>query len=197
MQVIDYGANAYVNVYLNGSLLIAYGPGNVTVSGMTNFDCIGIGPNISSYAIAFSEFIVADEDTRTFGLVTMAPSAAGDANAWTGLYSTIDETTLDDSDVVYVNTNDQDVQYNLVNFPAGTFGVKAVEVAARATKSSGSTPGTLKLGIKEASVNVDAGQTVTTGWATYLRLMQTDPIKAAAWLQSDMNSLQIDLQSAA
>lgn len=194
VQITNFGANATVKVYVNGILVITYN-GDVTVTGVASLDCLMIG---GANNMSASELIVADEDTRTFGLTTMAPSAAGDANAWTGLFSAINEITIDDSSVVYTNGNGNDVQYNLLDFPAGTFGVKAILVSARAGKSSGSTPGTLKLGIKTGgTINVDAGNTVTTAWQTFQRLMQTNPVTGLAWVQGDMNALQIDLQSAA
>lgn len=195
IQIISYGAAATVNVYLDGAFMLTY-TGDVTVSGVTELDSVFLYNFSPAYDTYFSGFIVADEDTRTFELVTYAPSAAGDANAWTGAYTTVDETTLDDSDVVYTNTPDLDVQYNLTATPAGTFAVKQVKVAARAAITAGASAATLELGVKTGgTINVDAGHALTTAWETQERYMATNPVTAGAWTTAELDALQINLQS--
>ena len=195
MQVINYGATATVNVYVDGVLVLTF-TGDVTVTGMTDMDCV-VFSFCQNANFFVSEVIVADEDTRAFSLVTMAGTGAGDTDAWTGAYTDCNPITINDANAVYTATAGLDEQFNITDLPSGTFSVKACLVAARAEKTSGSPIGTLKLGWKTGgTVNVDAGHSLTTAWACYERLALLNPVTATNWAQSDMNALQEEMQSA-
>lgn len=199
LQVDSYGATATVRLYVDGTLFIEYS-GDVTAGGATNLDGAVFRASSTStgYYWSYSEVILADEDTRLFSLATLAPSAAGDANAWTGDYTAIDEVTLDDSDVIYTDTADLDFLCALSDLPAGTFTVKAVRIAARAAMGASGISG-VKLGIKSGgTVDVDAAHTLTASWATPAieRLMAQNPVTANNWTTSEVDALQIALRSA-
>ena len=190
----NYGASATVTVYVNGNSILTFS-GNVAVSGVSNLDSAVLGPSSGNFYS--SEIIVADEDTRSFGLVTMAPNAAGTTNQWTGAFTNVNPTTINDANADFTNTAAQDQQYNLIDLPSGTFNIKAVKIAARAMHTSGSTATGVQLGVNSGgTVNVGSTQTLTTAFTTYERLMATNPVTSAAWAQSDMNPLQIDIRSA-
>ncbi len=203
MHVQSFGASAIVDIYIDGSNSASlHFEGDVTLSDMTNFDQVNVGPNAAgaaAYYFAVSEIIVTDnEDTRCWGLLTCAPNEAGDANAWTGGYANIDEVIQNPADVTYVNSNDQNAQFGLLPTPTGDFDIKAVVCKAKMTKHSGSTPGTLKLGIKTGgTVNVDSGTTATTAWQVAERVMATNPVTTNPWTEAEIDALQLNLQSAA
>jgi len=199
MHVANFGASATVNIYLSNNLVLTYS-GSTTISGVSNLDCVSLpGTNGGPYAY-LSEVIVTDTvDTRAMSLLTMAPNAAGDVNNWTtGTYANINPTAINDASVIAVNTTGQDFQANLIDLPAGSFGiVQAVKAAVRSEITAGAVPTSLKIGVKtNSTVNVDAGHAQTTAFLTYERLMPINPVTSAAWLASEMNPLQIDLQSA-
>jgi hypothetical protein len=195
MQVTNFGASSIVNVYVNNVLVIAYA-GSTTISGIASLDCVSLFTSGGNYWI--SECIVGTVDTRSMSLLTMAPNAAGDVNNWTtGTYANINPVTINDASVIAVNTTAQDFQANLIDLPAGTFSVNAVKAIARAEITAGSVPTSLKIGVKTGgTVNVDAGRALNAGFLPYERLMGINPVTAAGWLASDMNALQMDLQSA-
>jgi len=195
MQVTNLGATSIVNVYVANVLVIAYS-GSTTITGIANLDCVAVQTSGNQYYL--SEFIVGTADTRSMSLLTMAPNAAGDVNNWTtGTYANINPVTINDASVVAVNTTAQDFEANLIDLPAGTFSVNAVKAIARAEVTAGSVPTSLKIGVKTGgTVNVDAGRALSAGFLPYERLMTINPVTAAGWLASDMNALQMDLQSA-
>jgi hypothetical protein len=195
MQISNLGASSTVNVYVNNALVIAFS-GSTAITGIASLDCVAIYGTGGAYPT--SEFIVADADTRSMSLLTMAPNAAGDVNNWTtGTFANINPTTINDTSVIAVNTTAQDFEANLIDMPTGSFAIQAVKVAARAEVTAGSTPTSVKLGVKTGgTINVDAGHSLTAAFTTYERLMTTNPVTAAAWLASDMNALQMDLRSA-
>jgi hypothetical protein len=192
MQVENYGTDATVNVYLNGNLLITY-TGDVTVSGVSSLEAAALSAN-GANDWEVSEVIVADSDTRNLSLVTMAPTAAGTTDQWTGAYSGVNETTLSTASPNSSTTSGQDQQYELTALPSGTFSVLAVKISAYAETASSEN---LKLGFNSGgTVGVDGGQALTTAWATYESLFPQNPVTAAAWLLSAMDSLQLDMRSA-
>lgn len=197
LQISSYGASSTITLYLNGSSTadIAFS-GSSAITGVSNLDCASVAARQANGVV--SEVIIADSDTRTLALVTNAPNAAGDANNWTtGTYASINPTTINDANVIAVNTTTQDFQANLIDLPSGSFSVAAVKIAARAELTAGAVPTGLKLGVKSSgTVNVGSANTLTTAWVTYERLMLTNPVTAAAWTVSDINALQLDLQSA-
>jgi hypothetical protein len=198
LQVSSYGVSGTVTAYVNGTQVATY-TGDIRISGVSNFDTfIGYAPSANSICY-FSEVIIADEDPRTFILALQNPSAAGDATAWTGAYTDINETTLSDVTMAYVNSNAADAQFNLLDAPAGNYGVKAVVLSARACKSASSTPTKLALGIKSNStIDAGTGQALTTSWSTYQRILATNPTNSNAnFTITELNALQLNLRSVA
>jgi hypothetical protein len=195
MQIVNYGASSVVNLFINGALVISYS-GSTAISGVSNLDCVGLaGPNSNGNG-TMSEIIVADEDTRSFSLFVMAPTAAGTTDNWTGAVTTINGTSFSDASPNFTNTAAQDQQANITDPPTGIFGVKAVKIAARAAASVGSTPTKIKLGYNSGgSVAVGAAQTLTNSYTTYEQLDVTNPVTSAAWAFSDLAALQLDLRS--
>lgn len=195
--VTSYGATANLKVYVNGSATPSIDVSGVdlSVSGIADLNAVRI-LGLGNVFISISEIIVANEDTRTFSLVTHYPNEASGTLDWSGAYTTIDENAIADADLTNVNTNDKDAQYGISATPAGSFAVHAIKIAARATKTSDSTPTKLQLGLYDgATIDVDAGQTPTTGWATYERL--TAQINSAQITTAIMDSALLVLRSAA
>ncbi|PKN36600.1 MAG: hypothetical protein CVU62_13865 [Deltaproteobacteria bacterium HGW-Deltaproteobacteria-2] len=197
LQLIDYGATGTINVYANGVLVVTY-TGNLSVTGVSGFDCIMLGAyGTTNMNPVISEIIVADEDTRTMRLAKLVPTSDGTTTDMVGDYSAVDETTINDADGNYTDTAGKDQQFNVSDLPAGTFAIKAVKIACRACKTVDASIGKLALGYNSGgTVAVGADQTLTTAWATYESLNNTNPVTGNAWLQSEMNALQLNVRSA-
>jgi hypothetical protein len=198
IELINYGATATVNVYVNGNSTPALSfTGDVTVSGMTDTDCVIFGLPWDNYAFGFSEFIVDTRDTRAMTLFVQYGTAAGDTDDWTGAYSDCNPVTINDANAVYTATAAKDEQFDLNALPAGSFGVLACLIAARASITAGSPIETLKLGWHAYGfVGVDSGHTLSTSWDCYENLGQLSPFSGLPWTPGDISVLQEDLQSA-
>jgi len=198
LYVSNIAGTSDIKVYLNGVELIAHSE-DLSGLSISTVDCICLlaaGAGSGNWFV--SELIAASEDTRSFGLVTNYPNLAGDANAWTGAYTTVDEALLSDDDLMYVNSNDADAQLNLSPLPTGNFGIKAVVASARAVRSSGSTPTGIALGVKSGgSYDYGTKQNLAYGWDTYIRLMSTNPVTANPWTQAEVDALQLNLRTKA
>lgn len=194
MELVNYGENATVRLYVNGVCMLTY-TGDVSLAGVSFLDCVCLGP-VTNFSCFLSEIIVSSTDTRILSLKTYVPLAAGDTNTWTGAHTDIDETVISDADTVYVDSTAQDAQFNLSATPAGTFAVDAIRIVARACKTVDAAVGTVALGVKSGGiVDVDAGHALTTAWATYERLTPT--INGAQLTTALLDALQLNLRSAA
>ena len=197
VQLISYGATGTINVYANGVLAVTY-TGDLSVSGVSGFDCVMLGAVSTNSNPIVSEIIVSDTDTRNFpGLKTLAPTSDGTTTDWTGAYTEVDEATISDADVNYTDTADKDQAFNVSNMPTGSFVIGAVKIACRATKSEDASIGKIALGYYSGSTAVGDDQSLTTAWATYESLDLTNPVTGAAFQQSEMNDLQINVRSRA
>jgi hypothetical protein len=201
MQVVNYGASATVNVYINGILVITF-TGNVAVLSNTNLDQVILPPGDSnSFVSEVSEIIVADEDTRGFiGLMSHTLTGAGTTDQWSGVFSTVNTLAISDTSPNSTNTTAQDQQFNLTDPVSGSYLVKAVKVAARLAVSSGSPTATqVKLGYNSGgTVAFGAGATKTpaTAYTTFEQIDTVNPVTSAAFTPSELTALQVDLRSA-
>jgi len=201
MQVVSYGATATVNVYVNGVLTVTFS-GDVTVSGMTNFDSVYLLPNpFNDVSPVYSEIFVTDADTRGFlGLQTEALTGAGTTNNFTNnTYTNINGISFSDANPTYTNTVAQDQEYTLTAPTPTSYSVSGVVITARMAASSGSTPTQIKLGYNSGGTKgfgTGAAKTLTTGYQTYTQIDTVNPVTGVAFTQSELAALQLDLQSA-
>jgi hypothetical protein len=198
LQLVSYGATSTINVYCDGTLVITFS-GDCRVGALTNVDAFGLSARAAaSNFFLLSEIVVADEDVRAFpGLLTMALTGAGTTDDWTGTFSNINGTTISDANPAFVNLNDKLEEFNVTDLPSGTFAIKAVKIAMRAAKAAG-TPTKIALGYNEGgTVTVESDIALTTAYATYEQLDNTNPRTSAAWDSSIINALQITAKSRA
>jgi hypothetical protein len=201
MRIENFGASTRVRIYADGAAnpVIDY-TGDLTWVGATNLDIFVIGPlGGGSLYHRISEGIVADEDTRAMSLFSAPPSAAGDANTLdSGTYAEIDETSVNDADLLSSATAGQAAQFGLTNMPAGSFTIKDVSLVYRGIRGSSGIQN-WKCGVK-TNGTVDVGQTdfMDTGWNSYLRAFGSiNPITGVAWTQAEIDALQLAFESAA
>jgi hypothetical protein len=196
IQLVNWGANATIRVYVDGALLITFTGDAMGATGIAGFDSVFISQPNTLNATYVSEVIVADEDTRAFSLATLAPSAAGTTDDWTGAYTDVNETTINDATVVTTDTPVLDEQFDLGSLTAGSFQVRNVKIVARSENTVGSTVTTVALGVNSGGT-IDPGspQALTTAFVPLERFMSQNPVTAANWTQADTNALQVNLRS--
>jgi hypothetical protein len=206
IQVTNYGASATVNVYVNGTLVINF-TGDVTVSGMTNFDSIifyggqnGGNPGTTTNT-NISEIFVADSDTRgVLGLQTLALTGAGTTNAWTNnTFTNINGISFSDSNPTSSNTVAQDQQYTVTTPTPAAYSVIAVTQSARLARPATATPTQVKLGYKNGaggSFGTGAAKTPGVGYALATQIDGINPVTGVAFTQSDLAALQLCMESA-
>lgn len=194
LELVSYGGSSTIRLYVDGVLVCTF-TGDSSISGVSGFDSVFFYCPITT-GTPLSEVIVATTDTRSMGLKTCYPDAAGDALWEGGAYTDIDELTQLDTDLVYTNSGDDDLQVNLLATPTGSFRVAAVMACARAYKSADGTPNGLALGVKSAgSYDYGSKQALTNNWFSYNRLMLVNPITTNEWTTAEIDALQLNLRS--
>jgi len=194
LQVVNYGTSATVNVFVNTTPVISY-TGDITVSGVSNFDAVALGAGSVGNSIGYSEIIVANSDTRTMGLATLTPNAAGDINNWTGDYTQVSESAINDATLITDSNAGDNFECKMNSLPSGTFWIPMVVVKARAVKGV-SGLGSLSVGVKTNGTIIAPAPTAQQPyWSVTESYSQTNPVTSASWTQDDINALQINLQS--
>lgn len=184
IQVSSYGAAGTVNVYIDGVLALTF-TGDITTDAATVLNGFVLGASLSR--AYWSEVIVADTDTRSMSLATLAPVANGNADTFdVGGVSNVSEVVNDDATVNASGTNGQIQQYTVEALPSGTFGVVAVAVSARA--ECGLTgPVHLELGVRTGSSDFwSSNFNLTTAMAGYQNIWTTNPDTTANWTTADL-----------
>lgn len=197
VRIKIHASTGSLELYRN-SLLIASYTGDTTFSGAIA-SVTGVSFNSidsTNYSQAFSEIIVADEDARSFRLKRLTVDAAGANAAWTGAYTDVDDTSVNDSDTISSGTVGQEVSYGTDSALSGSGVWKALLIVARASKGS-SGPGTLDMGIRQSSTNsYPVSAALTTSLAPTTAVLTTNPTTSASFTNSDLNALEIALRSA-
>jgi hypothetical protein len=185
INLINYSTNGSVKVYANGILAIDY-TGDIVSYSATSFDHIY---NMHETNLAISELIVADEDTRLMRLKTLAPSATGDTNSWSGSYADIDDISISDADKLYTSTPDADALVNLTGMPSGNYTPLAVKLNTRFVNEASQYG--LQQGVKtNGSIYLSDTQQSLKYWGNKEVMFHTNPITGLPWTSAEIEALQ-------
>lgn len=145
MQIINFGVTGTVNVYRSNAdgtaraLIITY-TGDLTTNAITNLDSVvfqGINTSGSAY---YSEIICSSTDTTGMGLVTLEPTANGNTYAWSGSFTDVSESTLNDATLISSVTTGQIAQFAFNSARMGTPPyIEALAIVARGQAGGGVT----------------------------------------------------------
>ena len=199
LQITNYGAAGTASVYVNGSStpVVTY-TGAIAVGGATSLDTVFLtgGNNGSNYGFYQSEIIASTADTRSVSLATLAPNGAGTTNQWTGAYTNINPTSVNDTSNINDNNSGDVFQCTVTAPPAGSFSVQAVKVAARAAQG-GSGLTSVSVGLKtNGSPNTPAATLQALSFATTETYYNVNPITTINWTTTDLGTLQTNFTSA-
>lgn len=190
VQVVNYGTNATVRVYLEGVLVIQY-QGDVTTDGSTSLDGIRLSSMASvADGMYWSEVIVSTTDTRALTLATLAPAAAGNTYNWTNAVTAINETSLDDTTICYTNAANQLLEATITNTTIpGTCGVVSVFVNARAQKGNTSGPANANMVVRTGGADyTSASIALPSAFSLIQANWDTNPATGAAWVPTDLTA---------
>lgn len=175
-----------------------YAGGAVQVDGFNLKSSVGFFQVAYNSAMSFSEVIVADESTVGWRMATIVPTGVGATGAWTGLWSDVDEVTIDDTDFLESNTTAQVetmVASNL-SATAGAMDPVAVGVVARARKGSSGVQQiqmavrTNALDFFSSTLPLDPGFD-----GSIWNIWELNPDTVAAWTTAEIDAIEIGVKS--
>lgn len=186
---VKYAVAGIVRVYIGGALIIDYS-GDVTTDGATSLSSFVLGqasvygPN---YNIFWSEVIASTEDTRSMGLISVWPAANGNTFGWTGSYASVDEVTLDDTDVTTSSTANQLAQVTInTSGVTNNSAVRALILKARAAKGD-TGPQNIQGNVRVAGTDYFTGTTaLPVALAPIPLTFTTNPATGVAWTRADI-----------
>lgn len=148
----------------------------------------------------WSQFIIADSDTRQMRLATLRPDGAGSSSDWTGTYADVDDQGYyTDSDYITSNTANQVDMFTLSDLSTAAQALEplAVVVTGRARHGT-SGPQNIQIGLHAGSTDYFAANEPSLGSSfnnLTQRIWDQNPDTTAAWTVSDIQSLQAGVKS--
>lgn len=143
-----------------------------------------------------SQIMAADYDLRDSHLMAAALNGNSATNtAGTGVYTDVNETTLDDSTAIILAAAGKNGQtHAAITVPVG-LGIAALIVAARG-KVSGGVVTDGKLGVRSGGTNYSStGRTYSGGYEPRAAIWEADPATALAWTQTSFNAAETYLEA--
>jgi hypothetical protein len=187
---VNYGTSGSINIYMDGALVGSY-TGDVTTDSVTSLSGFVLGGTSTSATNAlWSEVIVSDSDTRGLSLVTLTPSANGNAFTWdSGSYTSINETTLDDSSVMSSGTSGELAQFTVNSSGiTGNPAIKAVAITARGAKG-GTGPQNVKMNVRTSGIDYMSSAIALPAALNRVQgVFATNPGTSGPWAYTDLTA---------
>ena len=143
-----------------------------------------------------SEFIVADEDTRDFGLSDMTPDATGNHTAWSGDH--VETGAVDLGRLAHVTTTGQKLSSGLSSFAGPASSALKALVVTNYASVRGGTVGDIRNFLRINSTDYD-GVAFGVGEAVqpFINVFLTNPDTASDWDTTDFSGVEIGIESLA
>lgn len=194
---IKHGASGIVKVWLDDVLIIDYS-GDLTsyiTGGFTKMSMHSIGG--TGHTGMFSEVVIADTNTSTYSVVTLAPTGDGTDTGFTGGYASIDEKSIRNSaDLIYSDATGERSNFTLSNLPVGTEIVHGVVCSARAAAASTGPKKFRFYVILDGTRYYSDYYSPEPIWTTYKHIWYTRPDNSERWSRADVDALTIGVESA-
>lgn len=190
LHVTGNSASGEVALYIAGVKRDEQTADLSTVVGIENLKIAGA----ASYG--GSQFVIADEPTTGWRLMTYVPTGAGATGDWTGDYTGIDESVNSDADFINSGTANQVELFTTT--PVGSitgYIPRAVGVYCRAKCGAGG-PQNLQLALRSAGTTYFSGsKALDVGYGGFGHIWNQDPATSADFLSGALAALQPGVKS--
>jgi hypothetical protein len=156
----------------------------------------------SNQYLYYDRIIVAEEWPGPLYWQNLSPTGEGNSTQWTPVpspnWDAVNAIPHDDSQHVRTNTVDQLDTYQAGDLAAGVDSIKALTVWARVWKESTPTPTQLKVAVRSSGSNYLGNAKAVGVYPTIVEdRWETNPATQAAWTPSEVNGVEIGVQSIA
>ena len=188
-----------VELYSNGTLVAGYS-GNTSGIAAAFSKVEFLTQNGGNVSIGVSQVIIADGSTITPGmkLATLALTGAGGTSQWTGAYTNVSGTVINDANTISDSTNGDVSTYVIGALPSGPYQISAIGISLRGEVAAGGTQNIQSVvargGTNYAGVNLPG---LTTAFLPAQQLWTTDPSTGAQWTSAGVAATQIGVKAIA
>ncbi len=194
VRISDSGG--VIDLYKDGALVASF-EGDTQLTAATTVDSARFSSMVSARA-TLSAMMVADEDTRAITYIHRRVNGAGAVSDWGGASTAVDETGIDDTDLIQSDTADEVSTFAKAALPtayASGYDVVGVGVVARARKGA-SGPDRLQLVARSGSTNGFSGdRTLDGAFAPASHVFHQNPATSAAWTYAEADAAQPGVKS--
>jgi hypothetical protein len=193
---INYATSGEVTLYCNNTAIADYS-GDVTTDSATQLNQFQLasaylGSSSASYSTQFSEVIVSMADTRNLRLVSLKPSANGNADTWdTGGVANINEGTLSDNTLNASGTAGQIQEYTIdtTKLANNNLTIQDVWVNARAQVDT-TGPQHIQAMVRTGNTDYTSSDLSPTqgSWTTVATDWTINPNTGVAWTTGDLSA---------
>lgn len=171
----------------------------------TQFNKVRLGYYTAGYhGKAYFDNLIMDDAAwidKTY-IQALVPIGVGNTTGWTpsvgANWQCVDEKPASDADYVSINSNDAVDTYATANMVGAISDIKCVQIQSRVKTDGVPTPTNLKLVVRSGGTDYLSGDKVVPATAKSLwNLWENNPADAAAWEETDVNAMEIGVESAA
>nr|BDD44165.1 hypothetical protein 32 [bacterium] len=196
---------AAIEIRVNGLTVISGSGFDGSASGAEEVGAIQLRGRAGS-VLRFDDLFIWDtngtENNDFIGdkrVVTLFPSANTATAEWTGGYDDINEASPDD-DSSYIEANDSTPvtsEFEFDDVPAGFAGVVAVQNNLYMKRTSSGSANVQSSLVSGSNVSAGPNHAVTTDYAYYSSIHETDPDASAPWTNSALNAAKLRIERTA
>lgn len=209
-QAVFNGSSGSITVRVNGGSWLTYS-GNISQSGNNQANAIGFGDNFtlnfSRGNLLLDDLYICDgqgsHNTTFLGDITvdaLTPNANGYYTNWTAVgstfaYNCVNENPTDGDTTYILDNNVGDRESFTFTGPTNTIlTVYGLQVVAD-MKKSGSGNRSIGVFTRISSTNYDnSGIAINTSYAMYTQIIELNPNTTAAWISTDIASLEAGIK---
>lgn len=185
---VNYAVAGETTLYAGGVQICDF-VGDVTTNSVTAVNQVDWSNPVPANNVNWSEEIISTTDTRSMNLFTCFPSANGTNMQWTGSFSNINPTQINDASVISAGSSSLTAEFTCPTLPTGSFSVPAVTQTVRALKGA-SGPGSFYYIARPATGSTDYNngtpQAATTNFANYHNVWAQNPACSCGWVTGDL-----------
>jgi len=190
--------------YVNGVLTASFTGNTLRFSGSAIGKAViaGTWPGAPSISVSWSQIIIADEDTRTMKLATLAPNANGTITQWSGSFTDVDDVgVINDADFVFTGSADQREFFGLSDLSSTAQALDVIAVVQAGRARIGLTgPQNIQGSLYIGSSEYNSGN--LTGLSTTFNALQSvvwanNPATSGPWSVAAVQALQMGYKSIA
>ena len=202
---VRYRIDIYLKVHSTEGRIVVYVDGTKIIDFTGNTMPTGTGNMIARMGIAryltnttYSAMIISDIDSRPYNFYQLLPTGNGDETAWTGDYTSVDETGINDADAITSTAVGSVETFTFPDLPSDLNSLELLTVILSGRAQGSGSPGEI-MGIARISTtnHESPGEYETSpNYLPQQWRFDLNPSTGLPWIGSQVNSAQFGVKAA-